>query len=194
MVAVMFKILLQTLKVAAKVLGIQARERRAHPDDGRTRVFRRAHIGGAGQAAAADDGFISDLPQFPDALEGCGQHPLPRHAPDAVAQHRHVVGFGITRPDSVNGAESVRPRRQCGLANFGNVRHVWRQLWNHWLGHRLLNRADNLRHDLRVLPHGHAVATGVGAGQVQLEAIRHRCQYFGHGDELFHAATEDGYQ
>ena len=52
-------------------------------------------------------------------------------------------------------------------------------------------RGGDLAHQFRILAHGHAVAAGVGTGQVQLQPVRYRCQDLCHLDKFLDAAAEN---
>jgi hypothetical protein len=65
------------------------------------------------------------------------------------------------------------------------------QLRDHRDIHGAFTAATISAYQFRILAHGHAVARGMGAGQVQLQAIGYGRQQFRHAHEFLDAAAED---
>ena len=190
-VAPRLQVAAEGLEVRADIVCGQSGERRAHPDHGCSCVEVSAHIVGAADAAAADNRAVRHRAYLAHAFQADGQNPLARHAAIAIAQHRVAVGRGVARANGVDGAQAVGAAVDRGQRNLRDVRCVGREFGNHRdIDHRFDSGGD-LPHQVRVLAHRHAVATGVRAGQVQLEAVRYRREDLCHRHELLDAAAED---
>ena len=72
--------------------------------------------------------------------------------------------------------------------------HIRSELGDHRHIDGSFHRRHNRGHHLWVLPHRHAIALGMRAGQIELEAIGNRCENFGHLHELVDAATKNRHQ
>jgi hypothetical protein len=126
-----------------------------------------------------------------DALEGDRQHALAGHAAHAVGQDRLPVRQRVAGADGVDGAEAVGAAFFGSAGDSADVRRIGCQLRDHRDIHGAFHRSDDFTYQFRILAHGHAVARGMGAGQVQLQAIGYGRQQFRHAHEFLDAAAED---
>ena len=102
------------------------------------------------------------------------------------------MGRGIPRPHRVDGAQAVGPAGDGSQGDCGDIRRVGREFGDDRDIHRGFHGGGDLAHQFRVLAHGHAVAAGVGAGEIEFQAVRYRRQNAGHCHELLDAAAKDG--
>jgi hypothetical protein len=102
-----------------------------------------------------------------------------------------AVRRGVARAHGVDGAETVGTGLFRGAGNGADIRRIRGQLGDDRDVHCGFHRGDDLRNHRRILAHGHAVAAGMRAGQVQLETVGYRRQQFGYGNEFLDAAAED---
>ncbi len=102
-----------------------------------------------------------------------------------------AVGRGVTRAEGIDRAEAVGATFDRGRRDYRDVRRIGCEFGNHRnIDHRFDGGGD-VPHQVRVLAHRHAVALGVRAGQVQLEAVRDRRENFRHRHELLDTAAEN---
>ena len=179
-------------EIGGGFIGGQADQGGANPDDCCTRVEVCPHIVGAAHAAAADDGHVRHGGDLAHALQADGQDALAGDAAVAVAEHRVAVGGGVSRPHGIDGAQAVGATGDGRGRDLGDIGCIGGELGNDRDVHHRLHRGSDLAHQFRVLAHGHAVAGGVRAGQVQLQAVRDRRQDLRHLDKLLDTAAEDG--
>ena len=161
-----FHVRREGFKVVADLVGGQADKGRANADHVGARILEGAHVVGAGGPAAADDGQVAHLAHLAHALQADRQDALAGHAACAVAQYRVAVGGGVTRPHGVDGAEAVCTACLGGAGDNGDIGGIRGQFGNYRDIHHGFYRADDLADHVRVLAHGHAVALGVGAGEI----------------------------
>ena len=159
------------LGVLAHVLG---RRDAAHPDDHRPRPDRGADLLDRAQAHGTDT--------------------VSREPAHLVVEDGLVAHVGHGRADGVGHGDAGGARGQRGPGGFAQVGKNGGQLHEHGDGNRTGDGSGDALQKLGVLADLGAVALGVRAGHVQLEAVGDGGQGAGCGQEALRVGTEDGDQ
>ena len=105
-----------------------------------------------------------------------------------------AVAFGVARARSIDRTERRSTALTGSAANDGNIVNVGREFRNHGYINSGAYGGDNFADHVGILAHGHPIARGMRARQIEFQTVSNGCELGGDVHKFLNRAAKNGYQ